>query len=171
MKHECRAMVSAVAVALTLLGAGSARAQNTAPFQIVETTIDDIHMAMRAGRLTARQLVQGYLDRISAYDKQGPTINSVITLNPNALAEADRLDAAFRTSGLVGPLHGITVLVKDEIDTAGMPTTLGTVVFKDYRPPKDAFVIDKLTERAEIADVRTSIVYEHLRNRAPAPLD
>src|SRR5262245_10604144 len=110
------------------MGAASVHAQNAAPFQIVEATIDDIHMAMRAGKLTARQLVQGYLHRINAYDKQGPTINSIITLNPNALAEADRLDAAFRTSGLVGPLHGITILVKDEVDTAGMPTTLGTVV-------------------------------------------
>ena len=142
-----KAALIAVAVAT---GAATAHAQNPAPFQIVEATIDDIHMAMRAGKLTARQLVQGYLDRINAYDKQGPTINSIITLNPNALAEADRLDAAFRTSGLVGPLHGITILVKDEIDTAGMPTTLGTVVFKDYRPPKDAFVIDKLRKAGAI---------------------
>jgi len=143
-------MASSMALAVALLSAGSAQAQNTAPFQIVETTIDDIHMAFRSGRLTARQLVQGYLDRINAHDKQGPTINSIITLNPNALAEADRLDAAFRKSGLVGPLHGITILVKDEIDTAGMPTTLGTVVFKDYRPPKDAFVIDKLRKAGAI---------------------
>src|SRR5262245_45889916 len=143
-------MASSMALAVALLSASSAQAQNTAPFQIVETTIDDIHMAFRSGRLTARQLVQGYLDRINAYDKQGPTINSIITLNPNALAEADRLDAAFRTSGLVGPLHGITILVKDEIDTAGMPTTLGTVVFKDYMPPEDAFVIDKLRKAGAI---------------------
>src|SRR5262249_47618398 len=73
-------------------------------------------------------------------DKQGPTINSVITINPNALAEAYRLDTAFANSGLVGPLHGVVILVKDEIDAAGMPTTLGTLVFRDYRPPKDAFV-------------------------------
>src|SRR5437899_7681138 len=142
-----KASVIAVAIAM---GSASVHAQSTAPFQIVEATIDDIHMAMRAGKLTARQLVQGYLDRIAAYDKQGPTINSIITLNPNALAEADRLDAAFRTSSLVGPLHGITILVKDEIDTAGMPTTLGTVVFRDYRPPKDAFVIDKLRKAGAI---------------------
>src|SRR6516165_10981647 len=141
----------AMAVAI-MLCAGPAHAQNTTapPFQIMEATIDDIHMAFRSGRLTARQLVQGYLDRINAYDKQGPNINSIITINPNALAEADRLDAAFRTSGLVGPLHGITILVKDEIDTAGMPTTLGTVVFKDYRPPRDAFAIEKLRKAGAI---------------------
>ncbi len=150
MKQGFGALARATAVAITMLGACAAQAQNTKPFEIVEATIDDIHMAMRAGRLTARQLVQGYLDRINALDKQGPTINSVITLNPNALAEADRLDAALRTSGLVGPLHGIAILVKDEIDTAGMPTTLGTVVFKDYRPPKDAFAIDKLRKAGAI---------------------
>src|SRR5262245_47735666 len=142
-----KAALIAMAVAM---GAVTAQAQNAAPFQIVEATIDDIHMAMRAGKLTARELVQGYLDRINAYDKQGPDINSIITINPNALAEADRLDAAFRASGLVGPLHGITILVKDEVDTEGMPTTLGTVVFKDYRPPKDAFVIDKLRNAGAI---------------------
>ena len=144
-----------------------AHAQNTAsaPFQIVEATIDDIHMAFRSGRLTARQLVQGYLDRITAYDKQGPNINSIITINPDALAEADRLDEAFRVSGLVGPLHGVTILVKDgvtilvkdEVDTAGMPTTLGTVVFKDYRPPKDAFVIDKLRRAGAIILGKTTL--------------
>ena len=150
MKQGFGALARATAVAITMLGACSAQAQTTKPFEIVEATIDDIHTAMRAGKLTARQLVQGYLDRINAFDKQGPNINSVITLNPNALAEADRLDAALRTSGLVGPLHGIAILVKDEIDTAGMPTTLGTVVFKDYRPPKDAFAIDRLRKAGAI---------------------
>src|SRR5436309_4422116 len=151
------AVKATLIAAAVVMGAAAGHAQSTAPFQIVEATIDDIHMAMRAGKLTARQLVQGYLDRIAAYDKQGPTINSIITLNPNALAEADRLDAAFRTSGLVGPLHGITVLVKDEVDTAGMPTTLGTIVFKDYRPPKDAFVIDKLRKAGAIILGKTTL--------------
>jgi amidase len=144
--------IHAMAIALAMSCAAPTRAQtpSAAPFQIMEASIEDIHTAFRSGRLTARRLVQGYLDRISAYDKQGPNINSVIALNPNALAEADRLDAAFRTSGLVGPLHGIAILVKDEIDTAGMATTLGTVVFKDYRPPQDAFVIDKLRKAGAI---------------------
>jgi amidase len=163
MKHKFRVMKSLMAVASLMLCLGPAHAQNTsafasvAPFPIVESTIDGIQTAFRSGRLTARQLVQGYLDRINAYDKQGPTINAVITINPNALAEADRLDAAFRSSGLVGPLHGITILVKDEIDTAGMPTTLGTVVFKDYRPPKDAFVIDKLRKAGAIILGKTTL--------------
>src|SRR5204863_8464550 len=84
------------------------------PFQIVETSIDDIHAAIKAGRLTVRQLVQGYLDRIEAYDKKGPNINSVITINPDALAEADKLDTAYKRSGFVGARRGARVLVEDE---------------------------------------------------------
>ncbi|HEY7299785.1 MAG TPA: amidase family protein [Xanthobacteraceae bacterium] len=159
MKRGMLAMASATAIGIAISSPAPTQAQTAsrASFEVVEASIDSIHMAMRSGRLTAHQLVQAYLDRISAYDKQGPNINSVITLNPNALAEADRLDAAFRTSGFVGPLHGITVLVKDEIDAAGMPTTLGTVVFKDYRPPKDAFAIDKLRKAGAIVLGKTTL--------------
>ena len=84
-------------------------------------------------------------------------INSIITLNPHALEEADKLDAAFKRSGFVGPLHGIPVLVKDEIDAAGMPTTLGTLVFKDYRPPRDAFPVEKLRKAGAIILGKTTL--------------
>ena len=92
MKEKFHVVASLMTVAISMLWAGPGQGQNTtsAPFQIVEATIDDIHMAFRSGGLTARQLAQGYLDRINAYDKQGPNINSIITINPNALAEADR---------------------------------------------------------------------------------
>jgi len=106
-----------------------------APFRVVEASVADVHAAFARGTLTARALTQQYLDRIDAYDKRGPLLNSIITINPHALEDADRLDAQFKRTGRVGPLHGIPILVKDEIDTAGMPTTLGTLVFKDYRPP------------------------------------
>lgn len=155
------------AVVLGLLAAASVLAvsskghaqvmANTRPFPVVEATIDDIHAAFRAGRLTARKLVQGYLDRIDAFDKKGPQINSVISLNANALADADRLDAAFRQSGLTGPMHGIAVLVKDEIDVAGLATTQGTVVFKDYRPPRDAFVVEQLRKAGAIILGKTTL--------------
>src|SRR5690242_15366141 len=114
----------------TIIGFVMALALAAPRFEVVETSIDDIHAAMKSGKVTAHDLVQSYLDRIEAYDKKGPSLNCVITLNPQALAEADRLDAAFKKSGLTGPLHGIPILIKDEIDTAGMPTTLGTLVFK-----------------------------------------
>src|SRR5215469_10801254 len=133
------------------------QSDKSAPFQIVETSIDDIHAAMKPGKLTAHQLVQGYLDRINAYDKRGPNINSIITVNPQALAEADKLDAQYKTSGFVGPLHGIPVLVKDEIDAAGMPTTLGTLVFKDYRPTRDSFVVEKLRKAGAIILGKTTL--------------
>ena len=114
-------------------------------FRLVETSVDQVHAAYKSGALTAHQLVQAYLDRIDAYDKKGPTINCIITINPRALAEADALDTAFKRSGtFVGSMHGIPILVKDEIDTAGMPTTEGTLVFKDYRPTRDAFVVERL---------------------------
>src|SRR3977135_4509462 len=150
-------MAVAMSISCAASGHAQARKDKTVPFQIVETTIDDIHSAFKSGKLTARQLVQGYLDRINAYDKQGPTINSVITINPSALDEADKLDAAYKRAGPVGPLHGIPVLVKDEIDTAGMPTTLGTLVFKDYRPPRDAFPIEKLRKAGAIILGKTTL--------------
>ncbi len=139
------------------LSAAQGPSNDAAQFEVMEASIGDIHAAYRAGTLTARQLTQAYLDRIEAYDQQGPTINSIITLNPDALEDADRLDAAYRESGFVGPLHGITVLVKDEIDTAGMPTTMGTLVFENYRPTRDAFVIEKLREAGAIILGKTTL--------------
>jgi len=122
----------------------------SAGFQVNEATIAGIHEAYRNGSLMARGLVQAYLDRIEAYDKRGPSINSVITVNAKALDEADRLDAALKKSGFVGPLHGIPILVKDQIDIDGMPTTLGSVLFKDYRPGPEGFVIKRLREAGAI---------------------
>src|SRR5712692_9468836 len=138
--------------AMVMLYAPLSRGQSgKQPFEIMETTIDQVHAAYKSGKLTAQQLVQRYLDRIDAYDKQGPTINT------KALEEASKLDEQYRQSGLAGPLHGIPVLVKDEIDTAGMPTTLGTVVFKDYRPPVDAFVVARLKKAGAIILGKTTL--------------
>ena len=127
------------------------------PFSVEETSIAGIHAAYESGQLTSRQLVQLYLDRIEAYDKNGPRINSIITVNSKALEEADRLDAAFETSGLVGPLHGIPVLVKDMIDAVGMPTTMGSILFKDYYPDKDALVVEKLKRAGAIVLAKVTL--------------
>src|SRR3970282_1316491 len=116
----------------------------------MEATIEDIHAAYKSGQLTTHQLVQLYLDRIEAYDKKGPALNSSITVNPDALKEADRLDAAFKASGFVGPLHGIPVIMKDQVDAKGMPTTLGSVMLKDFYPDKDSFVADRLRKAGAI---------------------
>jgi Asp-tRNA(Asn)/Glu-tRNA(Gln) amidotransferase A subunit family amidase len=144
-------------IGLTPLSIAQAPQRNGPPFQVVEASIADIHAAYKSGALTARQLTQAYLDRIEAYDKNGPKINSVISLNPRALEEADRLDAAYKGSGPVGPLHGIPILIKDEIDTAGMATTMGTLVMKDYRPAKDAFVVDRLRKAGAIILGKTTL--------------
>ena len=120
-------------------------------FNPIETTIAGGHAAYQSGELTCRQLVQIYLDRIEAYDKNGPAINAIISVNSAALKEADRLDAAFKSSGLVGPLHGIPIIVKDQADAAGMPTTLGSVLFKDYYPERAAFVGEKLRNAGAIS--------------------
>jgi len=149
-------LASALAVA-SLVGSARLIVAQVPPFQVMETSIDAIQAAYKSGRLTAHQLTQLYLDRIAAYDKKGPMINAVISINPNALADADKLDAAYKASGPVGPLHGIPVLVKDEIDTAGMATTLGTVIFKDYRPTRDAFVVDKLRKAGAIILGKTTL--------------
>ncbi len=122
----------------------------TASFNLLETTIDEIHNAYKARLLTARQLVQMYLERIEAYDKKGPSINAIITVNSKALEEAERLDSVFKTSGFVGPLHGIPVIIKDQADASGMPTTLGSVLFKSYYPDRDAFVVERLKKAGAI---------------------
>src|SRR5437016_1814176 len=140
------------AVILILFGflwPGTATGQ-TPTFHLGETTIDAVHNAYKAGRLTAHQLVQMYLNRIEAYDKKGPRINSIITINPKALEEADRLDAAMKKSDFVGPLHGIPVIVKDQMDVKGMPTTLGSILFKDYYPDRDSLVAEKLRKAGAI---------------------
>lgn len=124
--------------------------ESTASFNVLEVTIDDIHSAYKSARLTARQLVQMYLARIAAYDKKGPAINAIIAVNSRALEEADRLDAAFKASGLGGPLHGIPVILKDQADAKGMPTTLGSVLFKNHYPDRDAFVVEKLKKAGAI---------------------
>lgn len=113
-------------------------------FTVAETTIADIHAAYGAGTLTARALVEAYLERIEAYDRNGPALNSIVSLNPNALHEAARLDAAFGKAGPVGPLHGIPVIMKDQADVDGMPTTMGSVLFRDHFPRRDCFVAARL---------------------------
>jgi amidase len=130
---------------------------NDAGFAVHEATIAGIHAAYRSGELTCRQLTEWYLRRIEAYDRAGPTLNSVITVSPTALEDADLLDAALARDGLTRPLHGIPVLVKDQIDTVGMPTTLGSVLFRDYLPDQDATVTTRLKEAGALILAKTTL--------------
>ena len=121
-----------------------------AAVNILEATIDDIHGAYRSGAMTCRGLVKAYLDRIAKFDKHGPAINALITVNSEALDEAERLDAAYKASGPVGSLHGIPVIIKDQADVKGMPTTLGSLLFKNYYPDRESFVAEKLRQAGAV---------------------
>jgi Asp-tRNA(Asn)/Glu-tRNA(Gln) amidotransferase A subunit family amidase len=125
---------------------------------IAEWTIAGIHAAYRDGSLTARAVTQAYLDRIEAYDKRGPYLNSLITVNSNALAEADQLDQHLADSGeLVGPLHGIPTIVKDNLDTVDMPTTSGVALFRNFMPRRDAVVVERLRGAGAILLAKSSL--------------
>lgn len=126
-------------------------------FTLEETTIEDIHAAIKAGTLTCRALVQHYLDRINAYDKRGPAINSLITINPRALARADELDAMFAASGLSGPLHCIPIIVKDNFNTAGLETTAGSLALAGMIPAHDAFQVKKILEAGALVLAKANL--------------
>jgi Asp-tRNA(Asn)/Glu-tRNA(Gln) amidotransferase A subunit family amidase len=119
-------------------------------FQVEEATIAGIHEAFKDKSLTCRQLVQTYLERINAYDHKGPALNSILTLNPKALAEADERDAQYPRIGLTGPLHCIPLVLKDNYNTADMPTTGGSAALKGAQPQADAFVVAKLRRAGAI---------------------
>ena len=129
----------------------------TIGFEVEETTIGQVHAAMERGELTAQELVQKYLDRIEAYDKQGPFINALITINPGAMERARELDDLFARSGFVGPMHGIPVIVKDNYDTFDLPTTNGTLALKGSIPPDDAFQVRKLREAGAIILAKSNL--------------
>ncbi|MBZ5680198.1 MAG: amidase [Acidobacteriia bacterium] len=136
-------------------------------FELDEIAISELQDGMKSGKFTARSLVEKYTARIDEIDKHGPAINSVIELNPDALAIADELDRERRAKGPRGPLHGVPVLIKDNIDTADkMMTTAGSLALVGSKPPKDSFVAQKLraagavilgkTNLSEWANIRSS---------------
>lgn len=115
--------------------------ENPATFSYVEGTIAQAHAAMRDGTLTCKALVQGYLDRIEAYDGQGPELRSVVRVNPRALERADALDMTYSRSGSTGPLHCVPVLLKDNFDTRDITTTAGGVALAYDMSPDDAYSV------------------------------
>ncbi len=125
-------------------------AARAATFNLVEATIADINGAFDAQALTSEQLTQLYLNRIEAYDKQGPNINSIITINPNALETARELDKERQNRDHTSPLYGIPIILKDNYDTFDMPTTAGSVALKGSIPPDDAFLVKQLRDAGAI---------------------
>ena len=121
------------------------------PLDLHEATIDDLQVRMDQGALSAEQLANWYLDRIEAVDRNGPALNSIIELNPDALDIAQALDEERAASGPRGPLHGIPVVLKANIDTGDrMHTTAGSLALADHRAPDDAFIVQRLRDAGAV---------------------
>lgn len=127
------------------------------PFELLEATITDVHQAFESGQLTCRALTARYLERIQAYDSTGPMLNSIEIVNPDALEEADALDARFSRSGLTGPLHCIPVLLKDQVETRDMPTTYGSAVFENFETHRDATIVTRMRDAGALILAKTTM--------------
>ncbi|HXT73708.1 MAG TPA: amidase family protein, partial [Candidatus Angelobacter sp.] len=128
------------------------------PFELDEVTVAELQEGMKSGTFTARALAQKYLDRIAEIDKQGPAINTIVELNPDALAIADALDAERKSKGSRGALHGIPVLIKDNIGTADrMMTTAGSLALSGFTPTKDSGVARRLRESGAVILGKTNL--------------
>jgi amidase len=157
-------MGSVAAVMYPALGAGrviagAPPAAEPKAFELEEVTIDELQSAMKSGKFTARSVTEQYLQRIQEVDKQGPAINSVIEINPDALEIAESLDRERKEKGTRGPLHGIPVLIKDNIDTADkMMTTAGSLALAGGpKPSKDAFVAQQLRKAGAVILGKTNL--------------
>ena len=126
-------------------------------FTLENATVNDIQQAFEFGALSAEELVQLYLNRIAAYDDSGPGINSVISVNPNALETARELDENLRSGDVDGDLYGIPVLLKDNYDTFDLPTTAGSDVLAGSIPPDDAFTVEQFREEGAIILGKTNM--------------
>lgn len=128
------------------------------PFELEETTIADLLEGQRSGKYTARSIAEHYLKRIEEIDRQGPDLRSVIEVNPDALSIADSLDRERTEKGMRGPLHGIPVLIKDNIDTSDrMATTAGSLALVGSKPPADAFLVRQLRAAGAIILGKTNL--------------
>ncbi len=136
-------------------------------FEFEEITIAELQEGMKAGKYTARAIAEKYLARIEALDKHGPAVNSVIELNPDALALAEASDRDRKEKGARGPLHGIPVLIKDNIDTADkMMTTAGSLALVGSKPPKDSTVVQRLREAGAVIMGKTNLSeWANIRSR------
>ncbi|MUV13971.1 amidase [Noviluteimonas gilva] len=126
-------------------------------FAFDEADITGLQQRMAKGDLTSHALTQAYLDRIAAIDKAGPTLNSVIELNPKALAEADALDAERKAGNVRGPMHGIPVLLKDNIDAVPMVNSGGSLALADNKPARDAFLVQRLRAAGAVILGKTNL--------------
>jgi Asp-tRNA(Asn)/Glu-tRNA(Gln) amidotransferase A subunit family amidase len=147
-----------IGAGIMFVGCGSSsNGRGAVAFDVQERSITELAAALDAGEVTSRELVDGYLARIAAYDQVGPGLNAMVLLNPRALEEADRLDDE-RTAGQVrGPLHGIPVVVKDNYDTGDMPTSAGAIGLSTSVPPDDATQVRRLREAGALILGKTNM--------------
>jgi amidase len=151
-------MVLFSALAFTIVAAQAPARVERPAFDLDEATIVDLQQRMQSGQDTARSIVEKYLARIDAIDRSGPALHSVIETNPDALAMADQLDAERKARGPRGPLHGIPVLLKDNIATADrMMTTAGSLALAGSAPPRDAFIVERLRRAGAIILGKTNL--------------
>lgn len=134
-----------------------ATTQSPAEFAFAEVGISDLQARMRRGELDSRQLTQAYLDRIAAVDKAGPRLNAIIEINPDALTEAAARDAERSDGRVRSPLHGIPILLKDNIDATPMATSVGSLALQDFRPKTDAFLVQRLREAGAVILGKTNM--------------
>ena len=136
----------------------SSESDSSQPFELDEATIASLQEGMQSGKFTARSLVEKYIDRIEDIDKKGPKINSVIEVNPDAMSIAESLDRERKQKGPRGPLHGIPILIKDNIDTADrMMTSAGSLALLLSIPSQDAFVAKKLRDAGAVILGKTNL--------------
>src|SRR5689334_3123241 len=145
------------AIAGAALAASQQQAAAPVPFRVEETTIAQIHDAMKAGRLTCRTLVDAYLARIAAYDKNGPAINAIVEINPDARKQADDLDRRYAQSGPAGPLHCIPAIVKDNFETIGLQSAAGSLALKGFVSNKDAFLVKRIKDAGAIVLAKSNM--------------
>jgi Asp-tRNA(Asn)/Glu-tRNA(Gln) amidotransferase A subunit family amidase len=127
-------------------------------YPIEESTISEIHRAFESGEITSEELVDQYLERIERFDRNGPELNSIRTVNDTARERAQELDDRFDSSGeFVGPLHGIPVVVKDHIETTDMPTTYGSEAFEEYYPDSESAVTQRLRDAGAVILAKTNM--------------
>ena len=140
-----------------LLAPAALAAQRPSAFRVEETTIAAVHSAFRTKSLTCHQLVQRYLDRIAAYDKSGPAINAIITINSKAIPIADSLDRRFAREGITGPLHCIPIVVKDNYETSDLQTTAGSLALKGWIPRQDATMVARIRAAGAIVLAKSNM--------------
>jgi amidase len=144
--------------AARVVDSGESASHSVKPFEFDEATISDLQARMKAGEISARSLTQAYLDRINEVDKNGPSINSVIEINPDALSIAEALDKESKEKGTRGAMHGIPVLIKDNIDTADhMQTTAGSLALVGSAPSQDSAVAKRLREAGAVILGKTNL--------------